>query len=406
MTMPKTLAIVGWVVAMSCTIGAIVVRIAAPAPFLPVTFGFGPMAMLAFLVMAMSWASVGAYLAIKRRENLIGRLMVISGSGYALSMLALTLTFAFAADGTSTGRAMAEVAGSVTVLGTQFGAFAFVVGFIFPTGRGQSPSWARVLRLSVPVMIVFSAAILLQPGSSHLFPTLQNPFGVGPDLRFGQPVSPLIALFGVILSPLVAISLVTRYRAAAHVERQQLKWFSMAVTVAFVGVGGSAWAAVMTKGSPGEVGLIVYGFGQAGVPVAIGIAILRHNLYDIDRIISRTIAYALVSTIVATVFGGIIVLLSAALAGFTQGQTLAVAASTLVAFALFQPLRRRVQWAVDRRFDRARYDAQRTVDVFAEQLRNEVDLARLRAALVATAEDAVRPVRATVWLRAGSGAGR
>lgn len=108
MTITRTLAIAGWVVALSCTIGAIVVRIAVPAPFLPVTFGFGDTAMLAFLVMAMSWASVGAYLAIKRPENAIGRVMVVSGAGYALSMLALALTFAFAADGTSRGRATAS----------------------------------------------------------------------------------------------------------------------------------------------------------------------------------------------------------------------------------------------------------------------------------------------------------
>ncbi len=399
MTTTRTLAVVGWVVAMSCTFGVIVVRIAAPAPFLPVTFGFGPMAMMAFLVMAMSWASVGAYLAIKRPENLIGRVMVVSGAGYALSMLALAVTFALAADGTGRGRAMAEVAGWVTVLGTQLGAFAFLLGFIFPTGGGQSPGWARVLRLSVPGMIVFSAAILLQPGSSHLFPTLQNPFGVGPDLRFGQPVSPLVALFGTILSPLVAISLVTRYRAAAHVERQQLKWFSMAVTVAFVGVGLSAWAAVMTKGSPGEVGLIVYGFAQAGVPVAIGIAIFRHHLYDIDRIISRTIAYALVSTIVATVFGGIIVLLSAALVAFAQGQTIAVAASTLVAFAVFQPVRRRIQSAVDRRFNRTRYDGERTVAAFSARLRDEVDIATVTTDLHATVQGAVKPVSLGLWIR-------
>jgi len=108
-----------------------------------------------------------------------------------------------------------------------------------------------------------------------------------------------------------------------------------------------------------------------------------------------------VTGMLVAVFVGAVVTLQAILAGVTQGQTLAVAGSTLVAFALFQPLRRRVQSAVDRRFDRARYDAQRTVDAFAEELRNEVDLARLQAALVATAVDAVRPISATVWLRAG-----
>ena len=399
MTITRILAIAGWVVAVSCTVGAIVVRIALPAPFLPVTFGFGEMAMGAFLVMAMSWASVGAYLTVKRPENVIGRVMVVSGAGYALSMLALALTFAFAADGTSRGRATAEVAGWFTVLGTQFGAFAFLVGFIFPTGGGQSPGWARLLRLSVPGMIVFGAAILLQPGSLHLFPTLQNPFGFGPDLRLGQPVSPVIALFGAILSPLVAISLVTRYRAAAYVERQQLKWFSMAVVVAFVGSGASAWAAVMTKGAPGETGLVVYGFAQAGVPVAIGIAILRHHLYDIDRIISRTISYALVSTIVATVFGGIIVLMSAALATVAQGQTIAVAASTLVAFAAFQPIRRRVQSAVDRRFNRARYDGERTASAFSVRMRDATDLPTVTNDFDVTVRRVIAPSSLGLWLR-------
>ena len=138
------------------------------------------------------------------------------------------------------------------------------------------------------------------------------------------------------------------------------------------------------------------------MPVTIGIAVLRYRLYEIDRIISRTIGWALVSGILVAVFAGVVVALQTVLAGITQGETLAVAASTLVAFAIFQPVRRRVQSAVDRRFDRARYDAQRTVDTFAEHLRSEVDLGRLRSALVVTADRAVRPVGAAIWLRAGS----
>jgi len=138
------------------------------------------------------------------------------------------------------------------------------------------------------------------------------------------------------------------------------------------------------------------------IPVAIGIAILRYRLYEIDRLVSRTVSWAVVTGVLVTVFAGAVVALQGVLDGVTQGQTLAVAASTLVAFALFQPIRRRVQSVVDRRFDRARYDAQRTVDAFAERLRNEVDLTTLRTALVATADDAVRPVSSTVWLRTGA----
>ncbi len=133
--------------------------------------------------------------------------------------------------------------------------------------------------------------------------------------------------------------------------------------------------------------------------MAIGIAILRYHLYDIDRIISRTVSWAVITAMLVAVFVGGVLGLQAALAGVTQAQTLAVAASTLLAFALFQPIRGRVQRAVDRRFDRARYDSQRTVDAFADRLRSNVDLESLGTSLSATAADAVRPTSAWVWLR-------
>jgi hypothetical protein len=133
--------------------------------------------------------------------------------------------------------------------------------------------------------------------------------------------------------------------------------------------------------------------------IAVGVAILRYHLFEIDRIISRTLSWAVVTGLLGAVFVGLVVGLQALSANVTKSNTLAVAASTLVVAALFQPLRRRVQGAVDRRFNRARYDAQRTTDAFAAQLRDEVDLARLRVALVDTVEEAVRPASASVWLR-------
>ncbi len=122
-----------------------------------------------------------------------------------------------------------------------------------------------------------------------------------------------------------------------------------------------------------------------------GIAILRYRLYEIDRVVSRTIAWAIVTGVLVAVFAGLVVTLQSAIAPLTRENTLAVAASTLVAAALFQPLRRRVQHAVDRRFDRARDDGQRTVDAFAEHLRNEVDLGTIRTFLATTADAAARP---------------
>jgi DNA integrity scanning protein DisA with diadenylate cyclase activity len=133
--------------------------------------------------------------------------------------------------------------------------------------------------------------------------------------------------------------------------------------------------------------------------VAIGIAILRYHLYDIDRIISRTIAYALVSAILVGVFGSIIVVLSTALSTFAQGQTIAVAASTLAAFAIFQPLLRRVRRNVDRRFNRARYDAEQTVARFSDRLRDDIDLGGLSSDLDTTIRDAISPRSVAIWLR-------
>ena len=134
-------------------------------------------------------------------------------------------------------------------------------------------------------------------------------------------------------------------------------------------------------------------------PIAVGIAVLRYHLYDIDRLIARTVSWALVTGTLVIVFAGVIVALQAILVGYTQGQTLAVAGSTLVAFALFQPLRRRVQAAVDRRFDRARYDAEHTLAAFSDRLRDEIDLASLSHDLDSTIRDAIAPRSIGIWLR-------
>jgi hypothetical protein len=126
--------------------------------------------------------------------------------------------------------------------------------------------------------------------------------------------------------------------------------------------------------------------------------VLRYRLYEIDRVISRSVSWGIVTGILVLTFAGLVIGLQALLDGFTQRETLAVAASTLVAFALFQPVRRRVQRSVDRRFDRARYDAERTAQGFASRLRAEVDLDTLARELEATASQAVRPTRAAIWL--------
>jgi hypothetical protein len=178
-----------------------------------------------------------------------------------------------------------------------------------------------------------------------------------------------------------------------------MKWFVLALGLSATALGVATWEAVFIGGPVSGNSLAVYVFTGAVVPVAIGVAILRYRLFDIDRIVSRTIAYGIVTAILAGVFGSIIVVLSTALSTYAQGQTIAVAASTLAAFAIFQPLLRRVRRNVDRRFDRARYDAEQTVARFSDRLRDDIDLGGLSSDLDATIRDAISPRSVAIWLR-------
>jgi hypothetical protein len=291
----------------------------------------------------------------------------------------------------------------LTVLFTTIGGGVFALGFIFPTGRGHTPAWDRGLRIAaVLTPVMFVTVFLIRPGPLHTFPTIDNPFGFGPDLRplYGDEVSARISAMAVLLLPLVAWSVASRYRLAGHHERQQLKWFGLA-TVLTIGTLAIAGAGAVLFDDPPEVSLALFGFVGALVPVAIGIAILRHGLYDIDRLISRTLGYGLVTGVLVALLTVSVVALSAALGSLAEGNSLAVALSTLLVAVLFGPIRGRAQAVIDRRFDRARYDAQRTVDAFAEEVRNDVDLGALRSALLRKADEAVRPVMASVWLRDG-----
>jgi hypothetical protein len=204
---------------------------------------------------------------------------------------------------------------------------------------------------------------------------------------------------------LAMAALATRYRRGDRVERLQIRWLLAAMAITIVGFAGVVIEfAIRTDGGVNISAFVAYA-GILFMPIAIGVAVTRYRLYEIDRIISRTLGYGLVTVTLALVFVVGVLGLQAVLAPFTRDNTIAVAASTLVVAALFQPLRRRVQGAVDRRFDRARYDGQKVVDAFGRQLRDEVDLDRLRGTLLATADDVVRPVSASVWLRSGEVAG-
>jgi hypothetical protein len=199
--------------------------------------------------------------------------------------------------------------------------------------------------------------------------------------------------------PLVAgaVAVIARFRRSSGDERQQLKWFAYAVAamvVVFV-----IWFSFELAGLV-EIGSLVFTVPLMGLPVAVGVAILRYQLYDIDLIINRTLVYAtLTATLIALYFGGIVVLQRAFVVLTGEQSTLAVVASTLTISALFNPLRRRVQALVDRRFYRRKYDARKTLESFSMKLRDETDLEALDSELVGVVRETMQPAYASLWLR-------
>jgi hypothetical protein len=361
----------------------------------------------------VSYSAVGGFLVARRPRNLIGWLLIAIGFAFIGTTAPPDLDSAALAAGAAPfddflWAWVGAWAGGVSWILYSVLAVIFPTGHL-PVGRSRRPAIATLMFATVAVMLpalfpTFTTS--LDGGASSI--VVPNRFAVFPPFALSSPIPPEIIATAIPIALLAAAvgSTITKYRRSAGIVRLQLRWLmtSVAFVVAAV-VAGLLGFLVVGPEAGGLVWLPVI-VAYPTVPIAVGVAVTRYRLFEIDRIVSRTIGWALVTGIVATVFALGLVALQAALVGFTQGQTLAVAASTLVAFALFQPVRRRVQTAVDRRFDRARYDAQRTVDAFAEHLRSEVDLARLRKALVATADNAVRPVSAMVWLRVGPETGR
>jgi hypothetical protein len=245
------------------------------------------------------------------------------------------------------------------------------------------------------VTIAGSVASALEPVALEgVGPVFMNPVGVpaleAPIEMINTLFLPAIAILGV----LSVASLLLRFRRSQGVERQQLRWFLLA-TATFLA------SLVATFATGIEDLFLIALLAAAGIPIATGIAILRYRLYDIDRLISRTIGWAVITVILGGVFVGGVVVMQTLLTPLTRENTLAVAVSTLVAFALFQPLRRRVQRTVDRRFDRARYDGQLMADDFAERLRDQVAIDVIATDLASTIDGAVKPSTQAIWLRAG-----
>ncbi len=351
------------------------------------------------IAIAITCVAIGVLVVVRVPGNPIGWLFVAAGVLSAIEGACdqyATLSL-LAEPGVHPGGELAAwVAGWIWI--PAIALVAVFLPLIFPDGRLLGPRWRSVVWLDIAVVAVATTGAAALPGPLDNAAYLSNPFaidvGIQPTLRWLAYMPLILAIF------IGASALALRFRRATGDSRQQLKWLAFSGAVC----GLVFWVVPLGKlgtlpAGGAKVTEIVVTVGILGIPISAGVAVLRYRLWDIDRIVSRSIAYLVLTGLLLIVFGGMVVALQAVLAGFIQGDRLAVAASTLAAFALFQPLRRHVQGAVDRRFDRARVDAQQTIDGFAGQLRDEVDLEALRGALVATTDAAVRPEGVGIWVR-------
>jgi hypothetical protein len=350
---------------------------------------------LAHALIALTYAIVGALVVTRRSHNPVG---------WLLCFIAVPSAFACLADQYArysllTRPELLPAAAWVAWVGTWIWLFSFLtVPFLlllFPEGRLLSPRWRWALWWSGAALTAVIVLVMLAPRNAvSEFATsgLVSKLPVTNPL-FGARLAALIATYRLAPYLLSAasylpalIGLLLRFQRSRGTERQQLKWFLFGGTLTMLGLL-----------APSAVFLAVTGIG---IPIGAGIAILKHHLYDIDRLINRTLVYGLLTVLLGGAYALAVLLLGQLFGGIGgEPPSWAVAGATLAVAALFQPARRRIQDGVDRRFYRRRYDAAKTIEAFSARLREEVDLDTLSAELLTVVDQTVQPTRASVWLR-------
>jgi hypothetical protein len=343
-----------------------------------------------FIGAALAFVFMGSLVMTRVPGHRVGWVLTANGMLLIASGLAQSIA--------DTGHVFAGAIGGAMWLG-----WFITVGFLilwFPTGRVPSPRWRWVEWIGwlvvafVAVTYTFAERLCAQGADNQCEVWVDNPIGIPgvPNPEYSS-VSTAGFMIMVVFLALAAGSLVVRLFKAKGVERQQLKWLTL-VAVLFV-----VWLLLPEESMSVMVNNTVLGFAVIGLPVATALAVLRYRLYDIDRIVSRTVTYAVVVGVLAAGYAGAVTWVSSLLPDQSQ---LAVAGSTLAVAALFNPLRRLVQNWVDRRFNRSRYDTQRVMDEFTESLRERVDGQDVVGGWVAVVSETMKPSFLGVWLRAGS----
>ncbi len=347
-----------------------------------------------WLLAMVTAPTVGAVLAARRPRHPVGWLLLGLGASIGLSGFidGYALYGLLARPGSlPAARWPAIYSPAVAVAGIA------CVGFVLlltPTGSLPSPRWRWWARVAAAAPVVYLVALTLN--TEPLDPTYRsvtNPLGLH---AFQRPIAVThIVASGVAVVAVVvgALSLVVRFRRARGTEREQLRWVALAAVLVSLAI-----LVVLAGMGAGNQLLITWaaGISFAVLPLAIGAAVLRYRLYDLDRIVSRTLAYGLLTVLLGGGYAGLVLGLGQLLG---RDSSLVVAAATLTVAALFQPARRRVQHAVDRRFDRRRYDAAYTIQAFSARLRQQVDLDALTAELLAVVDRTMQPTSVSLWLR-------
>ena len=346
-------------------------------------------------------STVGALIVSRRPENPIGWILCVSS--FLLAFTVFSSLYAFYTLVIRPGSLPAgEVAAwfSTWVLNPTYWLFIYLF-LLFPNGRLLSRRWRLLLWINAILVVTGIAVTAFNPGPiASLEPaTVRNPLGIEAAAELFAVVGELGSYLFTALLVASAVSVYLRFRRAGGIERQQIKWLTYAAAllvvvaiVAMVGellLGGSRWWF-----------FLVAVLALFSVPLSIGAAVLRYRLYDIDVIINRTLVYgALTATLVGVYVGSIVVLQGLVRALTGQESQLAIVASTLAVAALFNPLRRRIQSLIDRRFYRSKYDARKTLEAFSAKLRDETDLDALNAELVGVVRETMQPAHVSLWLR-------
>ena len=346
----------------------------------------------------MVFLTVGTVIVARRPSNVVGWLCcaigaVVSFSGFGGSDAARSIA---ANPDRIPGAPVLHLLGQVLYLVPILGLLPVLV-LVFPTGRLPSRRWRPVLWIVAAGLALYVASVMLKPGPvAEGLP--DNPVGVAAADQFLGLTTAVSGLLFAVFVVLVLASLVVRFRRARGEERQQLKWLVYGVILLALLI--PTLGPVLERIPSPFAGPVFAAVMFSIIPVTIGLAVLKYRLYDIDRIISRTLAYALLTALLAGIYAVVVLILGQLFGGITeQPPSWAVAAATLAVASLFQPARRRIQAGVDRRFNRRKYDAARTVEAFSARLRNQVDLDTLSDELLSVVDQTMQPTRTSLWLR-------